>query len=179
MLNEWLNRLSKRESILLMIAVFMLVFMLAFFISRLAYESRSSRYLHSIIKLQNDIETMSDFINNNKSKEDEYNKLNISLRQLRTQKNELDSNLQVLKINEQDATSIMVKSAKDSGCYIFSLTPVSNDSSTLKINIVLIGNFNNIMQFLDMIEDSLYVDYVNISKEAGALRGEFGILILK
>lgn len=180
MLEQWLNRLSKREGMLLLIALFLAVFSVAFFTSRLAYESRSALYLQTIIKLQSDIDALNEFINKNKHNENEYNSLRLSLKQLKAEKDNLGSNLQILKLDESEAISIILNSAKNIGVGVSSVkSSDDSDSSSLKITAIIFANFNKLMQFLGIIETKLYVEDVNITKDLGALKGEFNILILK
>lgn len=180
MLDEWLNRLSKREGMLLAIALFLVVFSVAFFTSRMAYESRSARYLQTIIKLQSDIDSLNEFISKNKSKQSEYDSLKLSLKQLQVQKNDLGSNLQILKLNESDAINIILKGAKSIDIRVDSVTTkIDENASSALVSVVIFASFSKLMQFLGYIEKRLYVDDVNITKASGTLKGEFNVILLR
>ncbi|BCX79818.1 hypothetical protein [Campylobacter sp. 19-13652] len=180
MLDEWLNRLSKREGMLLSIALFLVVFSIAFFTSRMAYESRSARYLQTIIKLQSDIESLNEFISKNRQNQIEFESLKLSLKQLQAQKDSLGSNLEILKLNESDAISIILKGAKSIDVRVDSVSTKSDgEVSSVSVTVVIFASFNKLMQFLSYIEKRLYVDDVNITKSSGTLKGEFNVLLLR
>lgn len=179
MLDEWLNRLSKREGMLLAIALFLVVFSIAFFTSRMAYESRSARYLQTIIKLQSDIESLNEFISKNRQNQSEFESLKLSLKQLKAQKDDLDSNLEILKLNESDVLKIILKGARRIDVHIDSVSTNAQGDASVRVSVVIFASFNKLMQFLEYMEKHLYIDDVNITKSFSTLKGEFNVLLLR
>lgn len=205
MLQDWLSRLSKREGALLALAIFALIFSATFALSRAFYESRSSSYLHSIIKIQEQIDTLSALVDNAKAQKEEFERIEVGLIQLGQRRAQLYNAIAPLKLNPSEATALISQIAQKSGVLLLNLGIddyqsnemqfdefISQDkpkqkpdgkaqdtpSELLSIKFSVIAKFAQMMLFLSHLEEKLFVDSVAINKSGQNLQGDFEILVL-
>lgn len=171
MINEILNRLNKRENILLKITIFLLSFYICSYVfSELFYQYKQD-YNASLNLLQSQIQEIKAKINENNKYINNYQNINNELNTTKEILNNLLSiNSKYSFLNPTESIDIVFQKGNESGIDILDINTQSTDSSMTYLNLSIISNFHKLMQFIELIDNSLSITDLNISKDLNALK---------